>query len=110
MGQKYFLVFSWLKNCQNIHIIRIANTINQRKVTILEMKDKILEEKFLSEANSNMLRQIIKDFDIPVVYTCASVKLIKEMGVEFEYPGYERGCPIGQLFFKVCRAWHSSSW
>lgn len=60
-----------------------------KKVAILEMKDTILEGKFLSEANSNMLRQIIKDYDIPV-YTGASVKLINENGVEFEYQGETR--------------------
>lgn len=53
-----------------------------RKVSILEVKDEILEGRFLSAANSNMLRQIIKDYQIPV-YTCANITEINPDGVEF---------------------------
>lgn len=57
-----------------------------KKVTILEVKDKILEGKYLSAANSNMLRQIIKDYEIPV-YTGANITCINADGVEYVKDG-----------------------
>ncbi len=57
-----------------------------KKVSVVEVKDKILEGKCLSAANSNMLRQIIKDYQIPV-YTCASITEINKDGIEFVQNG-----------------------
>ena len=57
-----------------------------KKVTILEVKDKILEGKYLSAANSNMLRQIIKEYGIPVK-TSANITCINADGVEYVQDG-----------------------
>ncbi|MCD7840770.1 MAG: FAD-dependent oxidoreductase [Erysipelotrichaceae bacterium] len=53
-----------------------------KKVSVVEAKDEILEGKYLSAANSNMLRQIIKDYQIPV-YTSATITEINKDGLEF---------------------------
>lgn len=60
--------------------------LNGTKVAIVEVKDEILEGKYLSAANSNMLRQVIKDYEIPV-YTGASISRINKDGMEFIQDG-----------------------
>lgn len=57
-----------------------------KKVCIIEAKDEIMEGKFLSAANTNMLRQIIKEYRIPV-YKGAKITKINEDGVEFVQNG-----------------------
>lgn len=57
-----------------------------KKVSVIEAKSDILEGRFLSAANSNMLRQILKDYQIPV-YTDANITVINEDGLEFEKDG-----------------------
>ncbi len=62
--------------------IAYSLVLQGKKVCIIEAKNEILEGKFLSAANSNMLRQIIKDYQIPV-YKSATITEINKDGVEF---------------------------
>lgn len=57
-----------------------------KKVSIIEMQDDILNVPHLSAANSNMLRELIRYYDIPV-FTSAKTVEVNDQGVVIEQNG-----------------------
>jgi 2-enoate reductase len=75
-------------------------SLKGKKAVIVEMQDDILKILGLSAANSNMLREIIRYYDIDV-HTSATLKEIKENGVVVKTETGETFIPADSVILSV---------
>jgi len=76
VGERVVIIGGGLTGCEIAYDLALKG----KKPIIVEMQDDILKIMGLSAANSNMLRELIRYYEIPV-YTSASLKEIRPNGV-----------------------------
>ena len=85
IGDNVVIIGGGLTGCE----IAYDAALNKRKPVIIEAQNHILNMPLLCAANSNMLREIIRFYEIPV-YTNAKVVKITDKDVTIEVDGEEK--------------------
>lgn len=85
IGEDVVIIGGGLTGCE----IAYDAALNKRKPVIIEAQEHILNMPLLCAANSNMLREIIRFYEIPV-YTSAKVLKITDKDVTIEVDGKEK--------------------
>lgn len=85
IGDDVVIIGGGLTGCE----IAYDAALNKRKPVIIEAQEHILNMPLLCAANSNMLREIIRFYEIPV-YTSAKVLKITDKNVTIEVDGEEK--------------------
>jgi 2-enoate reductase len=95
-GENVVVVGGGLTGCE----IAYDLVLKGKKATIVEMQDDILKIIGLSAANSNMLREIIRYYNIGVL-TSATLSEIKENGVIVETDDGEKFIPADSVILSI---------
>lgn len=85
VGENIAIIGGGLTGCE----IAYDAVLNGKKPIIIEMQENILNVPTLCAANSNMLREIIRYYEIPV-YTSAKLVKVTENEVTIEVEGKEK--------------------
>jgi len=95
-GENVVIIGGGLTGCE----IAYDLVLKGKKATIVEMQDDILKILGLSAANSNMLREIIRYYNIGV-YTSATLSEIRENGVTVATVEGEKFIPADSVILSV---------
>ncbi len=95
-GETSVIIGGGLTGCE----IAYDLALNGKKAVIVEMQDDILKIQGLSAANSNMLREIIRYYDIDV-HTDAAVKAIQGDGVVVKTTAGDKFIPADSVILSV---------